>query len=90
MLPEIQNKSLLPPKTTSTPKPAPRVEPVAQILKEQVQEPETATPPRVQPSTYHILDPHTNPWIKKFKKIKEIPQIIRTKQNQAAPQKVQH
>ena len=45
-------------------------------------------PPIYQPYTYPNLDPI--PLIKKFTKYKKIPQIIKTRKTQAAPQQVQH
>ena len=88
MLPQIQNKDLLPPKTTITPAPATRVELVAQPLRVQTRESAPTSPTMVKPSTPPSLDPHLNPWIKKFTKSKKIPQILITKKNQAPPRKV--
>ena len=42
------------------------------------------------PSTLPILDPHSNPWIKRLKIYKETPHILKARKQQAAPRQVQH
>ena len=89
ILPQSQNKNLLPSNITNTSSPTPRVEPVVQPPRVQTLMTSPTSPPNVKPSTPPRSDQHSNPRIEK-PKIKKIPQILPTKQNQAAPQKFQH
>ena len=73
-----------------SPAPALVVELVAQPSRVQKLESEPRMLPRDKPSTFPSLEPNSNPWIKKIAKNKKIPQILRTKQNQASTRKFQH
>ena len=90
MLPQIQNKTLQPPKITSIPAPVPRVELVSQPPRGETQDSEPTPTPRDQPSAFTILDQHSNLWITFFTKYKKIPQILKTRKTQVAPRQVQH
>ena len=89
MLPQIQTQYPLPVIIIHPYAPVPRVEPVVQPPRVQTLMTSPTSPPNVKPSTPPRSDQHSNPRIEK-PKIKKIPQILPTKQNQAAPQKFQH
>ena len=56
ILQQSQNENLQPPEITSIPAPDPRLEPVLQPLRLQIQESAPKPPPREQPSTYPSLN----------------------------------
>ena len=90
MLPHTQNENIQHQKIISTEAPAPRVETVSQPPRVQTQESAPTPPPREQHSKPPRLDPPSNTWIKRFKKYKKTPQILKARKKQAAPRKVQH
>ena len=76
MLPQRQNKNILPPEIISPSAPDMRVEPEVQPTRVQTLASLTTLPPRVKPSDSPSLDPHSNPWIIKIAKNKRIPQTL--------------
>ena len=69
MLPQTQSGNLQLQNIPSIPVPDPRVEPVFQPMRVQMYQLATTPPTMAHPSTSPSLDPHPNPWIKKFKNI---------------------
>ena len=88
MLPQSQNGNLQPPKSTSIPAPSTRLKYISQPLRVQTQELAPTPPPREQHSKPPRLDPPSNTWIKRFKKYKKTPQILKARKTQVAPQQV--
>ena len=85
MLPQSQAKNIQHQNVIRTPAPAPRVEQVLQPPRVLTQESAHKQHPRYQTSTPPRLDPHSNPCIRRFKRYKKTPQIIKSKNNKRHP-----
>ena len=72
MLPQIQNKNILPQKITIPPISDPRLEPAVQPLRVKTLTSSPTPTPRLKISIPPSLETYANPWIEKFAKNKRI------------------